>query len=197
MLKIYCKNTDTFQEFQEGTTLLDMLPAFDFERPYDILSAKVNNVAEGLKFRVFNNRDVEFLDYRSYNGRNVYCRSLSFLLCKAMRDLYPDYRVILRRPISKGYFCTVDKPDGSFVTAEEVDAVRARMQELVAQDIPFRRHEVQASEAIRIFKKLGYEDKVKLLRTLDDVYITYYSLQDTADYLYDALVPSTGLLKVW
>ena len=197
MLKIYCKNTDTFQEFQEGTTLLDMLPAFDFERPYDILSAKVNNVAEGLKFRVFNNRDVEFLDYRSYNGRNVYCRSLSFLLCKAMRDLYPDYRVILRRPISKGYFCTVDKPDGSYVTVEEVDAVRARMQELVAQDIPFRRHEVQASEAIRIFKKLGYEDKVKLLRTLDDVYITYYSLQDTADYFYDALVPSTGLLKVW
>ena len=197
MLRIYCKNTDTFQEFQEGTTLLDMVPAFDFERPYDILSAKVNNVAEGLKFRVFNNRDVEFLDYRSYNGRNVYCRSLSFLLCKAMRDLHPGYRVILRRPISKGYFCTVDKPDGTPVTPEEVEAVRARMRELVAQDIPFRRHEVQTAEAIRIFMKLGLEDKVKLLRTCDDVYITYYTLQDTADYFYDALVPSTGLLKVW
>ena len=116
MLKIFCKNTGTFQEFQEGTTLLEMLPAFDFERPYDILSAKVNNVSEGLKFRVFNNRDVEFLDYRSYNGRNVYCRSLSFLLCKAVRDLYPDFRVVLRRPISKGYYCNVDKPDGSEVT---------------------------------------------------------------------------------
>ena len=197
MLRIYCKNTDTFQEFQEGTTLLDMVPAFNFERPYDILSAKVNNVAEGLKFRVFNNRDVEFLDYRSYNGRNVYCRSLSFLLCKAMRDLHPGYRVILRRPISKGYFCTVDKPDGTPVTPEEVEAVRARMRELVAQDIPFRRHEVQTAEAIRIFMKLGLEDKVKLLRTCDDVYITYYTLQDTADYFYDALVPSTGLLKVW
>jgi Uridine kinase len=197
MLKIYCKNTDSFQEFQEGTTLLEMLPAFDFERPYDILSAKVNNVSEGLKFRVFNNRDVEFLDYRSYNGRSIYCRSLAFLLCKSVRDLYPDYRVILRRPISKGYFCTVDKPDGSPVSPEETDAIRAHMQELVAADLPFRRHEVQAAEAIRIFKKLGYEDKVKLLRTCDDVYITYYTLQDTADYFYDALVPSTGLLKVW
>ena len=197
MLKIYCKNTDSFQEFQEGTTLLDMLPAFDFERPYDILSAKVNNVAEGLKFRVFNNRDVEFLDYRSYNGRSVYCRSLAFLLCKSVHDLHPDYRVILRRPISKGYFCTVDKPDGSPVTQEETEAIRAHMQELVAADLPFRRHEVQVAEAIRIFKKLGYEDKVKLLRTCGDVYITYYSLQDTADYFYDALVPSTGLLKVW
>ncbi len=197
MLKIFCKNTGTFQEFQEGTTLLEMLPAFEFDRPYDILSAKVNNVSEGLKFRVFNNRDVEFLDFRSYSGRNVYCRSLSFLLCKAARDLFPDYKIVLRRPISKGYYCNVDKPDGSEVTPEETAQIREHMQELVAKDIPFRRHEVQTSEAIRIFKKLGYEDKVKLLRTCGDVYITYYTLQDTADYYYDALVPSTGLLKVW
>ena len=197
MLKIFCKNTGTFQEFQEGTTLLDMIPAFDFERPYDILSAKVNNVSEGLKFRVFNNRDVEFLDYRSYSGRNIYCRSLSFLLCKAVRDLYPDFRVVLRRPISKGYFCNVDKPDGTAVTEEETATIRAHMQDLVARDIPFRRHEVQYTEAIRIFKKLGMDDKVKLFRTCGDVYITYYTLQDTADYFYDALVPSTGLLKVW
>ena len=197
MLRIYCKNTDTFREFQEGTTLLDMLPAFDFERPYDILSAKVNNIAEGLKFRVFNNRDVEFLDYRSYNGRSVYCRSLSFLLCKAVRDLFPDYRIVLRRPISKGYFCSADKPDGTPLSEEETARIRARMRELVEQDIPFRRHEVQSAEAIRIFRKLGLEDKVKLLRTCGDVYITYYTLQDTADYFYDALVPSTGLLKVW
>lgn len=197
MLKIFCKNTGTFLEFQEGTTLLDMLPAFDFERPYDILSAKVNNVAEGLKFRIFNNRDVEFLDYRSYNGRNVYCRSLSFLLCKAVRDLFPDYRVVLRRPISKGYFCSVEKPDGTTVTEAETAGIKARMQELVDKNIPFRRHEVQIEEAIRIFSKLGLDDKVKLLRTCGDVYITYYTLQDTADYFYDALVPSTGMLKVW
>ncbi len=197
MLKIFCKNTGTFQEFQEGTTLLEMLPAFEFERPYDILSAKVNNVSEGLKFRVFNNRDIEFLDYRSYNGRNVYCRSLAFLLCKAVRDLYPDFHVVLRRPISKGYFCNVDKPDGTEITEAEAEAVRDHMKDLVARDIPFRRHEVQLSEAIRIFKKLGYEDKVKLLQTSGDVYITYYTLQDTADYFYDALVPGTGLLKVW
>ena len=197
MLKIYCKNTGTFQEFQEGTTLLEMLPAFEFDRPYDILSAKVNNVPEGLKFRVFNNRDVEFLDYRSYNGRSVYCRSLCFLLCKAVRDLYPNYHVMMRRPISKGYYCIVEKPDGSTITEAETAAIREHMRELVAADISFRRHEVQLEEAVRIFKKNGMEDKVKLLRTSGDVYITYYSLQDSPDYFYDALVPSTGLLKVW
>lgn len=82
MLRIYCKNTGTCKEFQEGTTLLEMVDEFEFDKPYDIISAKVNNVSEGLKFRVFNNRDVEFLDYRSYSGRNVYCRSLCFLLTR-------------------------------------------------------------------------------------------------------------------
>lgn len=197
MLKIYCKNTGTYSEFQEGTTLLEMLPAFTFDKPYDILSARVNNVSEGLKFRVFNNRDVEFLDYRSYNGRSVYCRSLCFLLCKAVRDLYPEYKVVLRRPICKGYFCHVSKPDQGAITEAEVTAIRNRMKELVESDIPFRRHEVRIDEAIRIFGKYGYEDKIKLLRTCGDLYITYYTLQDTADYFYDAVVPSTGYLKVW
>ena len=102
MLKIYCKNNGSTLEFQEGTTLLEMVPHFEFDKPLDIVCAKVNNVCEGLKFRVFNNRDVEFLDYSSYSGRNVYCRSLCFLLYKAARDLFPKCKVVMRRPISKG-----------------------------------------------------------------------------------------------
>ena len=177
MLKIFCKNTGTYAEFQEGTTIAEMLPAFDFDKPYDILSARVNNVSEGLKFRVFNNREVEFLDYRSYNGRSVYCRSLCFLLCKATTDLFPASKVVLRRPICKGYFCQVTKPDGSSLNDEEIAAIAEKMQKMVEEDIPFRRHEVQVDEAIRIFEKYGYEDKIKLLRTCGDIYITYYTLQ--------------------
>ncbi len=197
MLRIYCKNTGTFKEFQEGTTLLDMVPEFDFERPYDIISAKVNNVSQGLKFRVFNNRDVEFLDYRTYAGRNVYCRSLCFLLCKAAQDLFPGCKTVIRRPISKGYFCHLDKADGSELHKGDVEAICRRMRQIVEEDIPFRRHEVQTHEAIRLFSSLGYGDKVKLLDTSGEVYISYYSLEDTVDYYCGALVPSTGYLKVW
>ena len=197
MLRIYCRNTGTYKEFQEGTTLLEMLPEFDFERPYDIISAKVNNVGEGLKFRVFNNRDVEFLDYRSYSGRSAYCRSLCFLLVKAAQDVFPGCGVVLRRPISKGYFCTLDKGDGTPLSAEDIDAVKGRMRALAEKDIPFRRHEVRIGEAIEKFRSLGYHDKVKLLETCGEVYINYYTLGDTADYYYDSLVPSSGYLKVW
>lgn len=197
MVRIYCKNTGTYKEFLEGTPLLDIAPQFEFDKPYDILAAKVNNVAEGLRFRVFHNRDVEFLDYRTYIGRNFYSRSLCFLLYKATRDLFPESRMTIRRPISKGYFCSVYKNDGSFLTEEDVEAIGSRMRELVNENIPFKRKELQIEEAIKIFKESGDLDKVKLLETCGEVYITCYSLGDVTDYYYDELVPSTGYLKTF
>ena len=197
MVNIYCVNTDTTCSFPEGTALMDMLPSFDFERPYPILSAKVNNVSQGLKYRAFNSRKVEFLDYTTYAGRSVYCRSLCFLLCKAARDVFPESKIVLRRPISKGYFCAFEKGDGTDIVQEDVDRIVLRMKELVAADLPFRRHEVRVEEAIELFHSLGYHDKVKLLQTSGDVYVNYYTLDDAADYYYDALLASTGYLKVW
>lgn len=197
MVRIYCKNTGTYKEFLEGTPLLDIAPQFELDKPYEILAAKVNNVAEGLRFRVFHNRDVEFLDYRTYIGCNFYSRSLCFLLYKATRDLFPESRMTIRRPISKGYFCSVYKNDGSFLTEEDVEAIGAKMRELVDENIPFKRKELQIEEAIKIFKESGDLDKVKLLETCGEVYITCYSLGDVTDYYYDELVPSTGYLKTF
>lgn len=197
MLRVFCKNTGTFQEFPEGTMLLEMIDSFEFERPYEIIAAKVNNVAQGLKFRVYNNRDVEFLDYRSYSGRNVYSRSLCFLLYKAAQDVFPDCKVVMRRPISKGFFVSIDKADGNPLSALDVARVKQRMTEVVKEKTQFHRHEVQIEEAIDVFRKLGHMDKVKLLESCGEVYISYYTLGDTADYYYDVLVPDAGYLKVW
>ena len=197
MVNIYCLNSQTEKTFQEGVTLLDMLPEFEFERPYPILAAKVNNVVQGLKYRAFNSRKVQFLDYTSYDGRSVYCNSLCFLLCKAAKDVFPECKVVIRRPISKGYFCTVDKGDGSELTPADLEQITARMRQIVEADIPFRRHEVQVEKAIELFRSLGYEDKVKLLETSGDIYVNYYTLDGTPDYFYEAMLSSTGYLKVW
>ena len=197
MIKIYCKNTGTAQNFTEGSSLLDMCGEFEFEKPYDVLCAKVNNVTEGLTFRAFNSKEIEFLDYRSYTGRRMYCRSLCFLLSKAARDLFPGCRVIMRRPISKGYFCALFKEDNSPLTISDVEAISERMKALVADNLPFKRHQLPVEEAIKLFGELGYQDKVKLLKTCGDVFVTYYTLGGSADYYYDALLPSSGYLKVW
>ena len=195
MIQVYCKNTGTYKSFREGTTLLDMLPSFDFAQPFPIVSAKVNNVSQGLKFRVYNNRDVEFVDATSASGMRVYNRSLFFLMCKAAHDVVKGSRLYVEHPISHGYYCELVKADGGKVTPADVDKIKARMQSIVDRDLNFHRYEVQTDEAIKIFK--GSEDKVRLLRTSGQVYMDYYTLGRTADYYYGRLVPSTGYLKVW
>ena len=205
MVKIFCVNTQTSKTFQEGTTLMEMLPEFQFDQPYPILSAKVNNVSQGLKYRAFNSRQVEFLDYRSYAGRSVYSNSLCFLLCKAANDIFPRSKVTLRRPISKGYFCHIEKNDllqdgkpvSSEFTTEDLEKITTRMKELVEKNIPFKRWEVRLEEAIDLFTRLGRQDTVKMLQTSNDVYVNYYTLEDTPDYYYDVLLSSTGYMKVW
>ena len=195
MIQVYCKNTGTYKSFREGTTLLDMLPSFDFAQPFPIVSAKVNNVSQGLKFRVYNNRDVEFVDATSASGMRVYNRSLFFLMCKAAHDVVKGSRLYVEHPISHGYYCELVKADGGKVTPADVDKIKARMQSIVDRDLNFHRYEVQTDEAIKIFQ--GSEDKVRLLRTSGQVYMDYYTLGRTADYYYGRLVPSTGYLKVW
>ena len=197
MLNIFCKNTKTYKSFLEGTTLLEMLSEFSFDSPYPVVSAKVNNVSQGLKYRVFNNRDVEFLDVRDASGMRVYTRSLSFLLCKAATEVLPDCRIFIEHPLSNGYYCNLVKPDGSAVADEDIEKIKGRMQELVDKDLPFRRHDVRAEEAIQLFRELGKTDKVKLLETSHQLYQSYYTLGGTPDYYYGCLVPSTGFLKVW
>ena len=197
MIKIFCVNTQTTEEFIEGTALIDMLPKFNIEGDSPILSAKVNNVSQGLKYCAYKNRTVEFLDYHSYLGRSVYSNSLCFLLYKSLKDLFPKCKLTIHRPISKGYYCTVNKGDGTVLTQEELNQVRVHMTELVEADQPFHRHEVRMEEAIGLFEKLGYDDKIKLIKTVNDLYVKYYTLGDTTDYYYDALVPSTRYLTVW
>ena len=199
MVNIFCVNTQTSKTFPEGTTLLDMLPQFmpESSLTQPIIAAKVNNVCQGLKYRAFNSRQVEFLDYTTYIGRSVYCSSLCFLLCKAASDVFPGCKIVLRRPISKGYFCAIDKNDGTALVQADMERIDARMKEIVKMDIPFRRHEVRTEEAIEMFAAKGYHDKVRLLQTAGDVYVNYYTLEDTPDYYYEALLPSTGYLKLW
>ncbi len=197
MVKIFCTNTGTYQDFPEGTPLMDIAREFDFDKPYDIIAASVNNVAQGLKFKVFNNLDVKFLDYTSYIGRSFYCRSLCFLFCKATRDALTGSRVTIHRPLSKGYFCSVFKKDGSALTEDDVKAIDSRMRELVEEDIPFKRRQIQIGKAIEMFREAGALDKVKLLKSCGEVYINCYSLDDFTDYYYDEMVPGTGFLKTF
>ena len=199
MLQIRCKNNNVTKSFPEGTSLLDIYQEFehDIQLPYPVVSAKVNNVSQGLKFRVYQNRDVEFLDAREGSGHRVYVRSLSFVLYKATQDLFPGSKLFIEHSLCRGYYCNFKKKNNEALTDEDVANIRQRMQEIIDQDMPFRRTEATNEEAIRVFTDRGFSDKVKLLETSGQIYSDYYTLGDTVDYYYGPLVPSAGYLKVW
>ena len=178
-----------------GSSLLDVYEASGVNLPQGPTSARVNNVVEGLNFKVYHNMDVEFLDITSSSGMRTYVRSLCFVLCKAVADLYPEGRIKLQHPVSKGHYCTLEI--GHEPTADEVNSIRERMQEIVRSCIPYRRHEVPTEQAARLFRQLGMNDKATLLETSGSLYTFYYTLDDTADYYYGSLLPHTGYIHLF
>ena len=199
MLQIRCKNNNVTKSFPEGTSLLDVYQEFanEINLPYPVVSAKVNNASQGLKFRLYQNRDVEFLDAREGSGHRVYVRSLCFLLYKATQDIFPGSKLFIEHTISRGYYCNFKKKNNDSLAEGDVERISQRMMEIVNLDMPFRRTEATNEEAIRVFAERGFSDKVKLLETSGQIYSDYYMLGDTADYYYGPLVPSAGYLKVF
>ena len=199
MLQIRCKNNNVTKSFPEGTSLVDVYQEFapDLNMTFPVVSAKVNNASQGLKFRLYQNRDVEFIDARDGSGRRVYVRSLCFVLYKASCDVFPGSKLFIEHPLSGGYYCNFKKRGNDPLTDDDIKRICQRMQEIIVQDMPFRRTEATTEEAVRVFSERGFSDKVKLIETSGQIYTDYYMLGDTVDYYYGPLVPSAGYLKVW
>lgn len=195
MLQIYCKNTHTTKSFPHGISLLEVYKGFELDIPFGPVNAKVNNKVEGLDYRVYKNKDVEFQNISTSSGMRTYVRSLCFILCKAIEDLYPNGSIMMEHPVSKGYYCrlNLDRPIG----LDDVQRIRQRMKEIIAENIPFHRYEQHTEDVVELFRKKGMTDKVRLLETSGNLYSYYYTLGDTMDYYYGSLLPSTGYIHLF
>ena len=195
MIQIRCKNNKKSQKVGIGSTLFDIFSAFGLQMEYGPVSCKVNNKVEGLHYRVYNNKDVEFLDMTSPSGSRAYTRTLFFVLCKAVQDLYPAHDVIIDIPVSNGFY--VDVRFGRPATDEDVDKIRQRMQEIIDAKMPIRRYMVPTEEAIALFEEKGDVEKVKLLKTSGSIYTTYYKIGEYVDFYYGTLLTNTSELYLF
>ena len=195
MVQIRCINNGLTKQFNSGISLQEVYDAFALDMPYGVVSARVNNKVEGLSFKIYNNKDVEFLDITSDSGMRTYVRSLFFVLTKAIGDLYPDGEIIIEHPISKGYFCSLRI--GRSVTAADVDDIKLRMQEIIAADMPIRRINCTTDEAIDTFDCVGRTDVTTLLETAGKLYSFYYKLDGKVDFFYGSLLTSTGKIHLF
>lgn len=194
-VRIYCKNTNEFRDFPVGVTLLDIYNELEVQTPYLVVSAKVNNKVEGLRFRVFTSKNVEFIDLTNPSGMRTYVRSLCFVLYKAMAEIFPGAKLRIEHPISKGYFCKMDL--GTDICSDKVTRIKRKMLEIIDEDLPFHRKEAQTEEVIRLFELHDMMDKAELLASTGEVYSSYYQLGEHINYFYGNLVPSTGYLYLF
>lgn len=190
VLQICCKNNKKTQDVAIGSTLFDVFKQFNLEMPYGPICARVNNRVVGMNYQLYHNKDVEFLDMHDASASRNYTRTLFFILCKAVHDLYPGSRVVIDIPVSKGYY--INLHIGREVTDEDATRIRERMQQIIDEKIPIERFEVRTEEAIRMFEQKGDEAKMKLLKSVGSLYTVYHRIDDYVDYYYGALLTNTS-----
>ena len=194
-ISILCKNNGKVIEVPMGATLEEVYQLTDIEMKHGPISAHVNNKVEGMHFRIYKQKEVEFLDITSASGSRAYTRSLFFVLCKAAHDLYTPCKVAIDIPVSNGYYVNLNI--GRPVTLDDAGAIRRRMQEIIDAALPIHRHETTTKEAIAMFDSLHNRSKVKLLQSSGRLYTTYYDIDGYVDYYYGSLLTNTSQLYLF
>ena len=194
-IKIYCKNTGQTIEAPMGSNLEDIYKLTGLKMEYGPISAHVNNKVEGMHYRAYKQKEVEFLDITSSSGSRAYTRSLFFILCKAAHELFKPCKVAIDIPVSNGYYVNLNI--GRPVTLDDAGAIRRRMQEIIDAAMPIHRHETTTKEAIELFDSLHNRSKVKLLQSIGSLYTTYYDIDGYVDYYYGSLLTNTSQIYLF
>lgn len=196
-IPVLCRNLKAELQVPYGTTLLELIKNEDIKSENVFLGALVNNKVRDLTYRIHKPAVIEFFDYYSTYGHNMYVRSLYFLLCKTVHDLFPlKVKLHIKHSISGGRFCRLEQMDEP-ITEELVKRMKHHMVSLVERDIPFERVGMLTPDAIRTFQEYGLEDKYELFKDRDRIYTSVYKLENTVNYYYGFMVPSTGYLKTF
>ena len=188
-VKIHIRNNGKTVEVPIGSTLIDIYEKSGIQMKYGPISAHVNNKVEGMHYRAYKQKEVEFLDVTSSSGSRAYTRTLFFVLCKAAHDLFKPCKVAIDIPVSNGYY--VNLQIGRPVTLDDAGAIRRRMQEIIDAALPIHRHETTTEEAIALFDSLHNRSKVKLMKSTGTLFTTYYDIDGYVDYYYGSLLTNT------
>lgn len=196
-IKIYCENKDLEKNYPIGTTLLDILEKEKPKTKYPILGAMLNNGLKELDYAIYKPKRVRFIDYTHPDGKRMYMRSLSFILFKAVRDVFPKASLKIKHSVSNGFYCKLEglSEDLDYVSATQ--KLKIEMQKIVAANYSFNREEIPTEDAIKIFEEDELFDKCELIKTRQQFYSSVYRMDGVVNYFYGYLVPSTSYIQVF
>jgi len=197
MVNVICENCEiSSADFPLGTSLNEIKNKVKPFVNHQVLGALVNNKVRELSYPLFKPKKISFFDITHPIGQQMYLRSLSFLFYKALKDLYPDSHLMIKHSISGGKYCEISHLPFD-INSEFIAQVKKRMREIVDQDIPFEREEMLTEDAIKIYEQNNLGEKKKLFQSRNLIYTSVYKLENTVNYYYGYLVPSTAYLQVF
>ena len=195
-IEIICKNNGKRIKVPIGSNLEEIMILAGVQTKYKVMGALVNNKIMSLSTPVYRNKSVEFIDLGSTSGMRIYVRSLIFVLYKAVNDVVPGARLRVEHPISTGYYIEISI-DGKMIGNDTLGAIKNRMREIVAADMPFEMFYRPTVEIEKMFRESGAENTANLLRYVKDYYSIYYTLDGLPDFYQSLLTPSTGCLDIF
>ena len=195
LIRIYCKNTNTYEDFEAGISLLEIFKALNIELPNPLVAARVNNISRSLSYLCYSSKDIEFIDISDPSGMRSYVRSLCCILSKAVSDLFPEGKIYFEHPVSKGYYCNMEIPVE--ITSEVVENLKERMLEIIGEDLPFESYSEHTQDVVALFRENNMEDKALLLESVGKIYSRYNVLGSHIDYYYGALLPTTSFVYLF
>lgn len=205
-IRIFCENDSRYHRIPYGSTLRHLSQTTcPYAKDGSIIAALVDNKLKELDYKVYEPHVVRFIDYDHPDGRRTYIRSLCFVLQNAVNEIYPDKVLVIDYNLPSGLYCEIreitpledGRPAIYFVTDEEIVAIKAKMAEIIARDLPFSKVKMTMEEAQKLFTDKHQTEKVHLLQSLERFTCNVYFLDGKADTFYGPLAPSTGYLNIF
>lgn len=160
--------------------------------PY--LGALVNNELVTFGYTLDIDSTVRFVTMATPGGMQIYVRSLSFLLAKAVKDLYPSAHFSVEHALGPGLYCEFEMNGVRSLAPDQAAALEAHMRDLIAVNRPIIRQRMSYTAAIEQFTQNGQDDKVSLLRFTNTPKIVTYLCENFSDLATGPMTRSTGPL---
>ena len=176
------------REYPAGTTAVDVASSIGKRLAKAAVAATIDGDEVDLVRPLADHAQVAIVTDDSEAGRHVLRHSTAHVMAQAVTQLFPGAKFSIGPAIENGFYYDFELPGGRTFSDDDLEAIEARMREIIAADQPFVRSEVSADDALRIFADQPY--KLEIIERVK-------AAGDAADALDVGEVATGGTISVY
>ena len=184
------------REFEAPVTVADVAASIGAGLAKAALAGRVDGKLVDTSFLIEKDASLAIITAKDAEALELIRHSTAHLMAQAVKQLYPEAQVTIGPAIDNGFYYdfSYKRP----FTPEDLEAIEARMHEIVKQDLKVERSEMKREDAVEFFRGMGEAYKAELVEAIPEgEVISLYRQGDFIDLCRGPHVPSTGKLKVF